>query len=119
MLVNGRPRLACRTLIEQLPSKINLFPLPFFRLVGDLSVDTGTWFREMGQRVESWVHDSEPFDPDALEERMPNDTAQTIYELDRCIECGCCVAACGAAQVNPTYLGAVGMLRIARFLTDP
>ncbi|MBI4338070.1 MAG: fumarate reductase iron-sulfur subunit [Chloroflexi bacterium] len=119
MLVNGRPRLACRTRTEPLPDKVTLLPLPFFRLVGDLSVDTGTWFRDMGRRVESWVHQHRAFEPGAEEERMSNEQAQAIYELDRCIECGCCVAACGMAQMSPDFLGSAGMLRIARFLVDP
>ena len=29
---------------------------------------------------------------------MEPELAEQIYELDRCIECGCCVAACGTAQ---------------------
>jgi succinate dehydrogenase/fumarate reductase-like Fe-S protein len=33
-------------------------PLPVFKLIGDLSVDTGTWFRDMHEKVESWVHTS-------------------------------------------------------------
>jgi fumarate reductase iron-sulfur subunit len=119
MLVNGEPRLACRTRTDELPSKITLMPLPFFRLVGDLSVDTGTWFAQMGQRVESWIHTLRPFDPDGEEERMSNEKAQEVYELDRCIECGCCLAACATAQMREDFLGAAGLLRIARFLMDP
>lgn len=119
MLVNGRPRLACRTRTAELPKKIALLPLPFFRLVADLSVDTGSWFREMGERVHSWVHTDRPFDSQTQEERMPNEKAQAIYELDRCIECGCCMAACAAAQMNGNYLGPAGLLRVARFLADP
>ena len=51
----------------------------------------------MYQKVESWVHTQKTFDPNAQEERMDNGLAEQIYELDRCIECGCCVAACGTA----------------------
>ena len=47
MLINGRPDLACKTLTQDLPEKITLMPLPVFKLVGDLSVDTGTWFRHL------------------------------------------------------------------------
>ena len=119
MLVNGHPRLACRTRTDQLPKKIILHPLPFFRLIGDLSVDTGSWFAEMAHRVESWVHTAEAFSPDAEEERMSNDQALAVYELERCIECGCCVAACVTAQMRDDFLGAAGLLRIARFWIDP
>jgi len=41
MLVNGRPALGCRTLTADLPETIRLHPLPTFKLIGDLSVDTG------------------------------------------------------------------------------
>ena len=96
MLVNGRPALACRTLTSDLPETIQLHPLPVFKLIGDLSVDTGTWFREMAVATEAWVHQQLPFDPDAVEARMSDDEAQTIYESDRCIECGCCSYSCPA-----------------------
>jgi len=119
MMVNGRPALACRTLTSDLPDTIHLYPLPVFKLVGDLSVDTGIWFREMAERTESWVHERLPFDPDAIEERMDDELAQEIYERDRCIECGCCVAACGMANINADFFGAAGLNRVARFMLDP
>ena len=119
MLVNGRPALACRTLTARLPVRIRLHPLPVFEIVGDLSVDTGRWFRAMAEHVQSWVHERAPFDPQAAEERMDDDVARAIYEGERCIECGCCVAACGSANINADFLGAAGLNRIARFLLDP
>ncbi len=119
MLVNGRPALACKTLTKELPDTIKLQPLPVFKIVGDLSVDTGTWFRDMAEQVESWVHERAPFDPDATEERMDDDLARAIYEGERCIECGCCIAGCGVANVKPDFVGAAGLNRIARFMKDP
>jgi fumarate reductase iron-sulfur subunit len=119
MVINGRPNLACKTKTKDLPTRIRLLPLPVFKLVGDLSVDTGTWFREMYTKVESWVHTSKSFDPAALEERMDNSVAEQIYELERCIECGCCVSACGTARLRDDFLGAVSLNRIARFRVDP
>lgn len=119
MLVNGHPRLACHTRTDELPEKIILHPLPFFRLIGDLSVDTGSWFAEMAHRVESWVHTAKRFDPNGEEERMTNEQALAVYGLERCIECGCCIAACATAQMRDDFLGAAGLLRIARFWIDP
>ena len=119
MVINGRPNLACKTKTRDLPEQIRLLPLPVFKLVGDLSVDTGTWFREMYTKVESWVHTAKAFDPNALEERMDNNVAEQIYELERCIECGCCVSACGTARLRDDFLGAVSLNRIARFRVDP
>ncbi len=119
MMINGRPTLACRTLTSDLTDEITLYPLPFFKVLGDLSVDTGVWFRGIEQRLESWIHTNKEFDPNAVEERMDNATANQIYESNRCIECGCCVAGCATAQVFPDFLGAAGLYRIGRFMIDP
>jgi len=119
IMINGRPGLACKTLTRDLPNAITLLPLPVFRLIGDLSVDTGTWFREMNEKVESWVHTSSIPDTAVEEERMDNSVAEEIYELERCVECGCCVASCGTANMRDDFIGAVALNRIARFMLDP
>jgi len=120
MLVNGRPALACRTLTQSLGDDFTLAPLPVFELIGDLSVNTGKWLRGMSERLQSWVHQQES-NPDLtrLEARMEPELAEKIYELDRCIECGCCVAACGTARMREDFVGAVGLNKIARFRLDP
>jgi fumarate reductase iron-sulfur subunit len=119
MMINGRPTLACRTLTSDLPHAIELYPLPFFKMLGDLSVDTGVWFREMARHVESWIHTGKEFDPNAEETRMDNKTAVAIYNTERCIECGCCIAGCATANVRSDFMGAAGLNRIARFMIDP
>jgi len=119
MVINGRPGLACQTKIKDQPSHITLHPLPVYKLIGDLSVDTGVWFRDMYTKTESWVHTKQVFDPTKEEERMDNAVAEDIYELERCIECGCCVAACGTARLRDDFLGAAALNRIARFVVDP
>jgi fumarate reductase iron-sulfur subunit len=120
MMVNGRPTLACRTLTRNVGPVITLAPMPGFKLIGDLSVDTGTWMREMSERLETWVHMKDPdVDLRRIEERMEPELAEQIYLLDRCIECGCCVSACGTARMRPDFVGAVGLNKIARFRLDP
>jgi fumarate reductase iron-sulfur subunit len=120
MMINGSPTLACRTLTKDLDAEISLAPLPVFELIADLSVDTGKWMRGMSERLEAWVHSNgEKVDLRRLEERMEPELAEKIYELDRCIECGCCVAGCGTARMRENFVGAVGLNKIARFRLDP
>jgi fumarate reductase iron-sulfur subunit len=119
MLINGRPGLACRTLISNLGERITLAPLPFFELIGDLSVNTGKWMRGMTERLEAWIHTASEVDLRRLEERMEPELAEHIYELERCIECGCCLAACGTARMRQNFVGAVGLHKIARLRLDP
>lgn len=120
MLVNGKPVLACRTLTKDLPDEITLSPLPGFQLIGDLSVNTGKWMRGMSERLQTWIHNNEDVrDINEIEEKMNPKRAEDIYELERCIECGCCIAACGTAQMREDFVGAVGLNQIARFQLDP
>lgn len=119
MVINGRPRLACKTLTKDFIGTITLMPLPVFKLVGDLAVDTGTWFRHMSMKTKSWIHTSKVFDPKAQEERMDNEVALEIYESERCIECGCCIAGCATANIREDFLGAAGINRVGRFMLDP
>lgn len=121
MIINGRPGLACRTLTQELPDQIVLAPLPGFELIGDLSVNTGKWMRGMSERLQTWVQreNLENVDIDCLEETMEPELAEQIYELERCIECGCCVAACATAQMREDFVAAVGLNQIARFRMDP
>ncbi len=120
MVINGRPGLACRSLTRQLGPEITLAPLPVFELIADLSVNTGKWMRAMSERLRTWLHmQQEEIDLCRIEQTMDPDLAQQIYELDRCIECGCCVAGCGTAQMREDFVGAVGLNKIARFRLDP
>ena len=120
MVINGRPGLACRTLTKNVGPDVTLAPLPVFELIADLSVNTGKWMRAMSERLETWLHMKEAeVDLSRLEQRMEPDLAQAIYELDRCIECGCCVAGCGTVRMRPDFVGAVGLNKIARFRLDP
>jgi fumarate reductase iron-sulfur subunit len=120
MMINGRPGLACRTLTEQLGTEITLAPLPVFELIGDLSVNTGKWMRHMSERLATWVHmKTADVDLTRIEEGMDPALAEQIYLLDRCIECGCCIAACGTARMREDFVGAAGLNRLARFRLDP
>jgi len=120
MMINGRPSLACRSVTKDLPEDIWLAPLPVFELIGDLSVNTGKWMRGMSEKLETWVHmKQEELDLRRIEQPMDPALAEEIYELDRCIECGCCVAGCGTARMRPDFVGAVALNKIARFRLDP
>ena len=104
MMINGRPSLACRTVTKNLGTETTLAPLPVFELIGDLSVNTGKWMRAMSERLQTWVHaKQDEVDMTRIEQPMDADLAEKIYELDRCIECGCCVSGCGTARMRAGF----------------
>lgn len=120
MVINGTPTLACKTLTRDYKDgEITLLPLPVFELIGDLSINTAKWMNEMSKDVASWIHTNEQTIIDNIEKPMEPEVAEEVFELDRCIECGCCIAACGTKQMRPKFKGAVALNRVARFLCDP
>jgi fumarate reductase iron-sulfur subunit len=120
MIVNGKPVLACRTLIANYPEgKLTLLPMPAFELIKDLSINTGKWMDNMSKKVESWIVTNKKTDISKLEEKVEPKIADEVFELDRCIECGICVASCGTKLMRPDFLGAVGLNKVARFDLDP
>ncbi|MBO2588369.1 fumarate reductase iron-sulfur subunit [Shewanella algae] len=120
MVINGFPTLACRTLTAKYPDGlITLMPLPGFELIGDLSVNTGKFMRELAERLKLWLHPKQDQqDIHHLEAPMDPEEAARLYELERCVECGVCVSACATKQMRDTFVGAVGMMKIARFELD-
>jgi len=120
MVVNGKPRLACKTLTSEFEDgKITLLPLPAFQHIKDLSVDTGSWMNEMSIKVESWIHSKEQTDITKIEKPIEPSVADEVFELDRCIECGICLASCSTKIMREDFIGAVGLNRTARFAIDP
>ncbi|WP_299798119.1 fumarate reductase iron-sulfur subunit [uncultured Shewanella sp.] len=120
MVINGFPTLACRTLTSKYPKgEITLMPLPGFELIGDLSVNTGKFMRELAERLKLWLQpDADDVDVHRLEAPMDPEEAAKLYELERCVECGVCVSACATKQMRDSFVGAVGMMKIARFELD-
>ena len=120
MMVNGKPQLACKTLTSAYEDgKITLAPMPTFEIIKDLSVNTGKWMSKMSEKVESWVHTNEKTDISRLEKRVSQEVSSEVFELDRCIECGICLASCGTKIMRDDFIGAVGLNRVTRFHTDP
>ena len=120
MVVNGKPRLACKTLTSEFKDgKITLLPLPTFQHIKDLSIDTGNWMNAMSVKVESWIHTKEKTDISKIEKPIEPKVADEVFELDRCIECGICLASCSTKVMREDFIGAVGLNRSARFAIDP
>jgi fumarate reductase iron-sulfur subunit len=120
MVINGTPDLACKTLTTNFKDgEITLMPLPVFELIGDLSVNTAKWMQEMTHQIEGWIVTNEKVDINLIEERMEPNIADEVFELDRCIECGCCVSGCGTKRMHEHFVGAVALNRVARFHIDP
>lgn len=108
MLVNGRVRQACATLVAGLARPIRLAPLTKFPVVRDLVVDRSVMFEQL-KRIRAWVaiDGTAPRGPGP---RFSEGLRQWGYELSKCMTCGACLEAC--PQYNPRT-GFIGPTNIA------
>jgi succinate dehydrogenase / fumarate reductase iron-sulfur subunit len=88
MLINGKPKLACETLVSEVADggQIAVAPLPHFRVMKDLVVDIDR-FLESLRGVVPWL----VLDP-AYDGRMDHDRVQRLEKSSECILCGICQA---------------------------
>ena len=58
----------------------------------------------MSKKMESWIHTKEVTDIAAIEKPIEPDVAQAVFDLDRCIECGICLAACSTRVMREDFV---------------
>lgn len=96
MLVNGRTRQACSTLVDRIqddqPGEIELRPMSKFPVLRDLCVDRGRMFRTL-EKLKSWIPVDDYSDRGPGPRESP-ESQEMRYPLSECMTCGCCVEAC-------------------------
>ena len=96
MLVNGRTRQACSTLVDRIledqPGEIELRPMSKFPVLRDLCVDRARMFRAL-EKVKAWIAVDDYSDRGPGPRESPESQGMR-YPLSECMTCGCCVEAC-------------------------
>ncbi|MBT5946369.1 MAG: succinate dehydrogenase/fumarate reductase iron-sulfur subunit, partial [Nitrospinaceae bacterium] len=115
--VNGRPRWACRTLIEGLGDRVTLEPLANFPPLRDLAVDMDPFFAKMN-RARGWA------EPTKAASAAPAKISPDGRERGRidphieCITCGICYSACTMVAHEPMFLGPAALNRAYTLVCD-
>ncbi len=117
MRVNGKARMACSALVDQLVQPIRLEPMTKFPVVRDLAVDRSVMFENL-KRMKAWVPIDGTYD---LGEgpRMAPDQQQKAYPLSRCISCGACLEVCPQVNRNNAFIGAAIISQVGLFNMHP
>jgi succinate dehydrogenase/fumarate reductase iron-sulfur protein len=118
MVVNGRERWACRTLLSTLKGKeVRIHPLYHFPLIRDLVVDMAPFAEKM-----TAVHAAFVPGASAPEFATIGATSQERREIDptlECIDCGACLSACTTVAHNPRFPGPAALNRAFTLMADP
>lgn len=117
MSINGKNGLACTTLIDNLPEKITLRPLPGMPVIRDLIVDLTNFFKQY-EKIDPYLKPAAGQNKNK-EMRQSIEDRKKLDGLYECILCACCSSSCPSYWWNPDkFIGPAGLLWAARFLTD-
>ena len=117
MVVNGRERWACRTLLRSLKAGIvTVRPLYHFPLIRDLVVDMAPLAEQTARVGGSFV----PKDATPAAERIaPGAPERTrIDPAIECIGCGMCMSACTMVANDPRFPGPAALNRLFTLQED-
>jgi succinate dehydrogenase / fumarate reductase iron-sulfur subunit len=117
MLINGRARMACSALIDNLEQPVTLEPFSKFPVVRDLSVDRSVLFENL-KKVKAWVPVDGSYDL-GVGPKQSAAQQEEAYPLSRCISCCCCMEACPQFNEKTGFVGAATISQVRLFNTHP
>jgi succinate dehydrogenase / fumarate reductase iron-sulfur subunit len=115
--VNGKPRLTCKTRLDDLPLRepIKVYPMKAFPIIKDLVTDV-SWNYQVNKKIP-------PFTPAKNTEwKMYQEDIDRIQEFRKCIECFLCQDVCHVLRDHDKKIGFFGprfMIRIASLEMHP
>lgn len=123
MEINGMEKLACRTSVRkewERHGRISVAPLPNLPVIKDLVVDMSSFWQKI-RDVTPWLSSASQAGaagqaPGQLT-LLPG--SYQFHNVDACIMCAACVAACTAHEVSQGFLGPAALAKADRFLSDP
>ncbi|MBI4720927.1 MAG: succinate dehydrogenase iron-sulfur subunit [Chitinivibrionia bacterium] len=104
MIINGKVRQACSTLVDTLAQPIVLRPMTKFRVVRDLMVDRQPMFDAL-RKVRGWIDIDGGYDIHVHAPRISPKDWEKNYDFSRCMTCGCCMEVCPQVNTRSQFIG--------------
>lgn len=117
MLINGRVRQACSTLVDKVGTDLTLEPVTKFPVVRDLHVDRAKMFEAL-KKVNAWIPIDGTHDMGDGPRMAPKDQ-EDGYRLAKCMTCGCCMEACPQYNPRSSFLGPAPTAQVRLFNLHP
>ena len=117
MRINGKARMACSALVDNLEQPIRVEPLSKFPLVRDLQVDRSVLFENL-KAVKAWVPIDGTYDLGAGPRVFPQQQ-EINYPLSNCISCTCCMEVCPQFNEETGFVGAATIAQVKLFNNHP
>lgn len=114
VMVNGIPKLGCKTFLRDYDGVIDIAPLAHFALEKDLIVDMSVFLQHLSAIKPYLISDvSGP----APQQQTPAQLAK-YQQFSNCINCGLCYSACPQFGLNPEFLGPAAITLAQRYNLD-
>ncbi|MBC6937504.1 MAG: succinate dehydrogenase iron-sulfur subunit [Chloroflexi bacterium] len=117
MRINGVNRLACKVLVKDLGTKIQVEPILGLPVLKDLIVDMEPFFAHYRQVMPFFVNDT-PLPEDGRERLQSPQDRELFDDTTKCILCACCTTACPSFWANGSYVGPAAIVQAHRFIFD-
>ena len=122
MDINGSEKLACRTSVRrewERHGTVAIAPLRNLPIIKDLVVDMSSFWEKI-RDVTPWLLTASQHSVRADASRPARTHGSDEFQnVDACIMCGACVAACTVHEVSQGFLGPAALAKAARFVADP
>lgn len=115
MRINGRNRLACKILMQELGKKITIEPLLGYKVIKDLVVDMDAFFAAYKSVKPYLIADDAPSSGERLQ--SPADR-ERFDDTTKCILCAACTTACPITWTNEHFVGPAAIVNAHRFIFD-
>ncbi|WGK68330.1 succinate dehydrogenase iron-sulfur subunit [Candidatus Haliotispira prima] len=121
MRINGKERLACKTLFQDVSTgenqhTVEIEALRHLEVKTDLVVEQKTLL-EKYESVKPYFMPKDKL-PDAGEFVQTPREHKLLDEASACIGCASCYSACPVLDKNPDFIGPMALVQAARFLDD-
>jgi succinate dehydrogenase / fumarate reductase iron-sulfur subunit len=120
MKINGRPRLACYTQVEELGGeKAVAQPMDNFAIIKDLVTDLESFFAKHRQLMPYVLRsDSAEMENPTAEFLMKPEELEKVIQFTYCIKCGLCTSSCPTVAMDSKFPGPQALVQAYRYMVD-
>jgi succinate dehydrogenase / fumarate reductase, iron-sulfur subunit len=116
MRINGRNRLACKALVQDVNSnKLLVEPMLGMPVLKDLIVDFEPFFENYRSMLPYLINNDPPPDKERLQSI---EDRERFDDTTKCILCACCTTSCPSFWANEQYVGPAAIVNAHRFIYD-
>lgn len=119
MKINGKPKLACKTLVSDLGKEIFIEPMDHFGLVRDLVTNLEPFFSKY-KSVRPYISGNSLTSEHSPVNMItyPQKGKPEFLESNYCIQCGLCYSACPIVSTDSDFIGPASLNAAYRYSSD-